>query len=171
MKSAERIRTINDSSIGSVRSFSGRLGLVGRPLLLLALLLAFTCGLVRAQASSQQTLTEDVSNHPLRAVNGNVDPDQKADLADPVSLDRQRRQLTAAMHKSMVSNTNKLLKLVAELNSEVNRTNPVSLSPEQRRKVAAIEKLARSVRNEMRTSFEGTAIHPPVLPELPGLNP
>ena len=170
MKSAERTRAINDSSIGSVRSFSGRPDLARR-LLLLALLLAFPCGLVLAQAPPPQTLTEDVSNHPLRSVNGNVDPDQKAELADPVSLDRQRRQLTAAMHKSMVSDTNKLLQLVAELNFEVNRTNPVSLSPEQLRKVAAIEKLARRVKNEMRTSLEGTAIHPPVLPEPPGLRP
>ena len=42
----------------------------------------------------------------------------------------------------MVDDTDKLLKLVTELNSEISRTNTSTLTPEQLRRVAEIEKLA-----------------------------
>jgi hypothetical protein len=69
---------------------------------------------------------------------------------DPVFQERRLRMLNVAQHKSMVDDTDKLLKLVNELNAEINRTNPSSLTPEELRKVAQIEKLARSVRDKMR---------------------
>ncbi len=65
------------------------------------------------------------------------------------------RQLSAAQHKAMVSDTDKLLRLVTELNAEINSTYPASLTLEQLRKVAEIEKLAHSVRDKMRTSVVG----------------
>jgi hypothetical protein len=65
-------------------------------------------------------------------------------------------QLIAAKHKSIVANTEKLLKLVTELNAEISSTNPASLTPDQLRKVAAIEKLAHSVKDEMKTPVQAT---------------
>ena len=62
------------------------------------------------------------------------------------------RQLNEAQHKAMVSDTDKLLKLVTEFNAEIGSTNPESLTPEQLRKVAEIEKLAHSVKEKMRLS-------------------
>jgi hypothetical protein len=73
--------------------------------------------------------------------------------------------LNADRQKSMVSDANKLLRLVDELNSEIARNNPDSLSAAQLRKVAEIEKLAHKVRDEMSTSVRGVA--PYRLPTMP----
>ena len=65
------------------------------------------------------------------------------------------RQINAAQHKAMVSDADRLLKLVTELNAEIGRSIPEALTPEQRRKVAEIEKLAHSVKEKMRTAPVG----------------
>ena len=49
----------------------------------------------------------------------------------------------------MVADAGKLLKLAQELNDEVAASNTGSLTPEQLRKIAEIEKLARSVKERM----------------------
>jgi hypothetical protein len=168
MKSARKKFTMDELRPPFVRASAGKTSHGVRPVLWLALLLALPCGLTLAQ--SQQSGTGQLSDHPLRSVNGNVDQSLDGDVGDPVYQQRQLRQLNAALHKSMVSDTNKLLKLVTELNAEISSTNPASLTPEQLRKVAAIEKLARSVRDEMRTSMQGTATimdAPPDVPRLP----
>jgi len=88
----------------------------------------------------------------------------------PVFMERRLRQLNAVQHKSMVDDTDKLLKLVTELNSEISRTNTSTLTPEQLRKVAEIEKLAHNVKDKMRTSvrsapdFEERSPLPPISP-------
>jgi hypothetical protein len=69
--------------------------------------------------------------------------------------EKRLRALNAERQKSMVSDTNKLLMLVDELNAEIARSNPDSLTPAQMRKVAEIEKLAHSVRNKMSTTVQG----------------
>ena len=74
---------------------------------------------------------------------------------EPVFMERRMRQLNAVQHKSMVADTEKLLKLVTELNAEINSTNSNSLTPAQVRKVMEIEKLAHSVKDKMRTSLRG----------------
>ena len=68
--------------------------------------------------------------------------------------------------KSMVSNTNKLLKLAGELNTEISSSNRDSLTPEQLRKVGEIEKLARSVKEKMSTSVGNAPVYqaPPLPP-------
>jgi len=72
--------------------------------------------------------------------------------------ERRLRQLSIARHKSMVDDTGKLLKLVTELNAEISSTKPSELTPEQLRKVAEIEKLARGVKDKMRISLTTTPI-------------
>ena len=79
---------------------------------------------------------------------------------DPVERARQLRAYNNERQKSLVSDTNKLLKLARELDDEVSRTNPDSLTPVQLRKVAEIEKLARSVKEKMRTSAPGIPTFP-----------
>jgi hypothetical protein len=74
---------------------------------------------------------------------------------DSIEKERQLRALNAERHKSIVSDTNKLLKLARELEDEVSRTNPGSLTPDQLRKVAEIEKLARGVKDKMSTPVRG----------------
>ena len=127
---------------------------VPHPGLWLALLLALSCGLAQAQQSSEQTGTGKLSNNPLRLERKDLDPVTDESAIDPVLEQRQLHELNAKLHKSIVSDTDKLLKLVKELNAEIGGTNPASLTPAQLLKVAAIEKLAHNLRNEMRSSVK-----------------
>lgn len=120
-----------------------------RPALGLALLLAFSCGLAVAQQSSEQTGTGQLSNNPLRLDRRDGRPAADDTEIDPVLEQKQLHEMNSKLHKSIISDTDKLLKMVAELNAEIGGTNPASLTPEQLRKVAAIEKLAHNLRNEM----------------------
>ncbi len=79
--------------------------------------------------------------------------------SDPAISELRMRQLNAALHKSMVADTDKLVKLAIELNAEIASTNPSSLTSEQLRKVAEIEKLARSVKDKMKTTVQGTPVY------------
>ena len=54
---------------------------------------------------------------------------------------------------SYSTNTNKLVKLVAELNEQINSSKAHSLTPKQLQMVAEIEKLAHSVRDKMRMTY------------------
>jgi hypothetical protein len=74
----------------------------------------------------------------------------------PAEDEKLLRTLNTDRQKSMVADTNKLLRLVNELNVEIASTNPDSLTPAQLRKVAEIEKLAHSVKDKMSTSVRGT---------------
>jgi len=93
--------------------------------------------------------------HPMlpqpigQAVSGDG-PD--AQPGGPHADERLLRALNADRQKSLVNDTNKLLRLVNELNAEIARTSPAALTPEQVRKLAEIEKLARNVREKMATS-------------------
>lgn len=77
------------------------------------------------------------------------------DSPPPVD-ERLLRARNADRQRSLVSDTNKLLLLVNELNAEIARANTGSLTPEQLRKVAEIEKLAHNVKEKMSTSVRGT---------------
>lgn len=80
---------------------------------------------------------------------------------------RLLRALNVDRQKEMVADTDKLVRLVNELNDEIARTNPQELSPSQLHKVAEIEKLAHSVKEKMSTPVEATpAFHSPKLPRL-----
>ena len=138
---------------------------VVRPVLLLALFFALPCAIARAQ--SDQTGTGQLSGHPLQSANGTLDPAAGMNEDDPIAQQRQLRQLSVSLHKSMVSNTDKLLKLVADLNAELSSTNPDSLTPDQLKKVAAIEKLARNVKDDMKTSMQAASTLKDALKEAP----
>ncbi len=75
---------------------------------------------------------------------------------DPMMMARRMRALNIERQKEMVADANKLLKLARELNSEVAAQKSDALTPEQLRRVAEIEKLARSVKERM-TSAVGEA--------------
>ena len=83
------------------------------------------------------------------------------DDVDPVMAERRMRALNAERQKEMVADANKLLKLAKELNNEVAMANTGAFTPDQLRKIAEIEKLAKNVRERM-TSGPG---------ETPGLAP
>ena len=85
---------------------------------------------------------------------------------DPVMMERRMRALNMERQKQMVSDTNKLLKLAKELNDEVATSNVGSFTPDQLRKIAEIEKLARNVKDRMTA---GIGQVPTNLPPPPGL--
>ena len=146
--------TVGESCPHSSAARSGRATHGMRPVWWLALVLALPYGLAHGQTQSQQSGTGQLSDHPLRYETGNMVPSLSESTREPVDQERRMHQLVAAKHKSIVSNTDKLLKLITELNAEIGSTNPASLTPDQLRKVAAIEKLARNVKDEMRTPVE-----------------
>jgi hypothetical protein len=74
---------------------------------------------------------------------------------DPVLAARQMRALNADRQKSLVSDTDKLLKLAQDLNSEIETSNQNALTQVELRKIADIEKLARNVKQKMSISFVG----------------
>jgi hypothetical protein len=67
-----------------------------------------------------------------------------------IFYERRLQAMNAAQHQSMVADTDRLLKLIADLNEQINSSNAHSLTPQQQRMVAEIEKLAHSVRDKMR---------------------
>ena len=71
-------------------------------------------------------------------------------------IEKMLRSQNADRQKSLVSDTNKLLRLTNELNAEIARTAPDALSDDQLRKLAEIEKLAHNVKEKMSTSVRGT---------------
>ena len=77
---------------------------------------------------------------------------------------KRMRALNADRHRSMVSDTEKLVKLARQLDVEI-ASNPTDrLTPEELQKVAAIEKLARNVKMKMAQSFGGGPdLKPPVI--------
>jgi hypothetical protein len=90
-----------------------------------------------------------------------VDPLANDDGYDGVMAERRLRALNAERQKQMVSDTNKLLRLARELNDEVATTSSDSFTPDQLRKIAEIEKLARSVRERMTSGVgEGPNMQP-----------
>ncbi len=86
---------------------------------------------------------------------------------DPFLVARQMRALNAERQKSLISDTNKLLKLAQELNSEIETGNPNMLTQVQLRKVADIEKLARNVRQKMSISYVGEPQFQEPVPQQP----
>jgi hypothetical protein len=83
-------------------------------------------------------------------------PADNDDPFDSAMTERRLRALNSERQKQMVADTNKLLKLAKELNEEVASANEESFTPEQLRKIAEIEKLARNVRERMTTAVGQT---------------
>lgn len=87
----------------------------------------------------------------------NQSPSQMGQQGGPFDDDdfvarRQLKALNAERQKMMISDTVKLLKLAQELNAEIETSEGAALTPEQARKLANIEKLARNVKRKMSES-------------------
>ena len=74
---------------------------------------------------------------------------------DPSLGEKRLHALNADRHKSMVSDTDKLLKLARQLDAEIASNPPDELTPEELHKVGEIEKLAHNVKAKMAQSFGG----------------
>jgi hypothetical protein len=82
--------------------------------------------------------------------------------------EERMRALNRERQKSLVSDTNKLLKLATELDMEVKNAGGNSLSSSEMRKLATIEKLAHNVKDKMTYSISTpSAIQPQQQPVWP----
>lgn len=68
---------------------------------------------------------------------------------DPIMMERRMNALNVARQKEMISDADKLLKLARELNDEIAAKGAASLTDDQLRRIAEIEKLAHSVKEKM----------------------
>jgi hypothetical protein len=98
----------------------------------------------------QITTVSQGSQLPSPQVVGSMpDPNNGPREIDP-ALEQQRIQaIKVEQHAEIVSDTNKLLKLSAQLNSEVEQSHATSLTPKQRRTLGKIQKLAKNVKQNM----------------------
>ena len=128
-------RLVRGRSAGSVRRALG-----------LALLLALPGGTEYSQAHRADPQRADRSPGGLFA----------GDDADPVQDEKRLRALNAERHKSLVSDTDKLLKLARQLDDEVKRDNQGYLDQAELTQAAEIEKLAHRVKEKMSTSVRST---------------
>ncbi len=88
--------------------------------------------------------------------------------ADPLYEERRMNALNADRHKSMVSDTEKLLRLAKQLDAEIAANTQVGLTSKEMKEVAEIEKLARNVKEKMvRTFGEGPLYQDPGFPVGP----
>lgn len=83
---------------------------------------------------------------------------------DPVLAKRQLRLLNVERQKKIVSDADKLLALARALNSEIEKANSGSMTPEQMHKIAEIEKLAKNVKTNMTITVGGDSLTPAVIP-------
>ena len=143
-----RMRFPNPGAKTSTRRGWGTQVLWGVQLCLLAFL-ALPAGSQQGVPAGHPTIPQTQQGPPTSG-----DP---FDVSQGPSMQDERllRALNADRQKSMVSDANRLLRLAKELNAEIARTNPDSLSLDQLRKMAEIEKLARNVKEKMSTSVRG----------------
>jgi hypothetical protein len=90
-------------------------------------------------------------NGPTVAVPG----DGSGDPAERIAREKRLGVINVERQKALVADTQKLVKLAAELNAEINSAHQTELTAGQLRKVAEIEKLAHSVRDKMSSAFTG----------------
>ena len=135
-----------------------RAGLSAGPLLWVALLTALPSGGMLLAQQQTSGVNGQVSNRPVRPSQPDLDQTLSVSPSDPIFQERRLRQLNAVQHKAMVSDADRLLKLVTALNEEIDNTSPASLTPDQLRRVAEIEKLAHSVKDKMRNSVQASPV-------------
>jgi hypothetical protein len=142
----------NFNSVAKVRTAS-RLSQAARQGLFLALLFVLPGGAQNGPPVNQQ------QQRPFASHSIDNDPDTPG---DPLWEEKRLRLLNADRQKQLVSDTNKLLKLAHELDSEISSGTPDALTADQLRKLADIEKLAHSVKDKMRESVRGAPAYQPM---------
>jgi hypothetical protein len=89
------------------------------------------------------------------------------DLNDPAVEHRRMQALNQERQKTIVSDTAKLLKLAGELDQEVKKSDSDSWTPDEMRKLMAIERLAREVKDKMTFSMPDLPAAPEYSPQFP----
>lgn len=113
------------------------------------------CGAAAPVPAGQQPVHNPWTQH--QPFDTSDEPEQ------PSLAARQLRAMNVDRQKTIVSDTDKLLKLAQELNSEIETTPENELTPMQVRKIADIERLAKNVKQKMSISLVGgPTFHDPI---------
>ncbi len=158
MHETRRVFRIAGIQPGRLRLGTG-MGLAVLP----ALVCALVCGLPgRSQSSAGSSGGQGQGQGGMHS--HMPDSDLSVGDMDPAMAERRIRALNNERQKQIVADTDKLLKLARELNDEVAKANTGTLTMDELRKIADIEKLARNVRQKMTESVgePQTTIPPPV---------
>jgi hypothetical protein len=112
-------------------------------------------GLMGCCGSFQDALgqyNQPMSPHPSAPWgNGPVNAgDPSPDTMEGMMAARSRIQRNADRQKHLMSDTERLVALADELKQEAASSGTETMTPEMQRKIAEIEKLARSVKDKMR---------------------
>jgi hypothetical protein len=97
-------------------------------------------------------------------------PFSSMDGSNPVEVEKRMHMINSERQKSLIADTNRLLALATELNSEIAKSNTGELTPDQIRKVAEIEKLAHNVKDKMSMSLRGPTMNLDNSPFMPSLH-
>jgi hypothetical protein len=127
---------------------------------------AFCLALVLALPGGAQNVPSSPTNPqhgPFIQPNGQRAGDSQNGMGpgDPAEQESRLRALNLQRQKTLVSDTNKLLALANEYDAEVKGSASETLTPAQLRKLAAIEKLARSVKEKMSYTLRGPVYQDP----------
>jgi hypothetical protein len=94
--------------------------------------------------SAQQRTTQPGRRGPLTGAE-----DQPPDITTMEMERKQLKMMNEERQKHLVSDTDKLLKLAAELRTDVNKTSASGVSSDAAHKANEIEKLAKGIRSKM----------------------
>lgn len=132
-----------------------RMRLALLPVPLFCVLLA----LLQTMAGSRESVAQQSARESSSQRYAGMSPLYSGDFS---SIDEGKRlnALNADRQKKLIADTNKLLSMATELNAEMSGANAASLTPDQLRKVAQMEKLARSVREKMSKAWIEPAMSP-----------
>lgn len=134
--SMNRFVSLNPSA-GRQVSYRMRRGLLRAPLFYLLLMLLQATSGSRVSVAQQSGNSTQLYSRDLSSID-------QGNLTRALNADRQ---------KKLVADTIKLLNLATALNAELSSANAASLTPDQLRRVAEMEKLAHSVREKMGTAW------------------
>ena len=116
---------------------------------LLGLAMIFAVVLVSRSQTPGQNVGPPGSNHIYYPEPRSTPIGDFSDQYTAVETARRINALNVERQKDLVSDTNKLLKLARELNSEIAANNTGAWTDEQLHKLAEIEKLAHNVKQRM----------------------
>lgn len=112
------------------------------------------------EAQSGQNSRPAIVVAPYPGELGHPGPDSDTPTMDPAMARKRLQAINADRQKSMVSDTNKLLKLARELSAETAAGDSKKPSGQQVHKAAEIEKLAHNVRDKMTYVISGAPGEP-----------
>jgi hypothetical protein len=169
IRSAQRGISTNEQTVRAANP--AKTGAVGHWLWLVMGLIfaASACPAVRAQAQQMpgQTMPAPMSSSG-RMIQSPPMPMPGPPGLNQIFQERRVKALNAERQKELVSDTNKLLKLIADLNAQVGKKCSDSLTPDQLHMLAKIEKLAKSVKDKMsmpvQQSVFGDSFPSPIAP-------